>query len=151
MENRDTEFFIAAADDAFYAITLPGLKVRYCFVDAAKTIGGFAPHYLELGIAMTPAQLAGPPASLDEYSRRLASEGVRPAETLGSAILLGSAGEMRELMRVRPDADFDMPAEWLSVAPVPATHEARRTGSRVFVVAKNARKLDRHRELPAGW
>lgn len=145
LRNRDTELFIAAAEDAFYAITLPGLKVRYCFVDAARAIAGFAPHYLELGIALTPAQLAG----AGDYSARLARWGVNSTEAVGSAVLLPSPAGIGDLIRIRPDADFNLPAAWATPAPV--THESHPAGDRLFLLAKNAHPRAAPRTLPASW
>jgi 4-amino-4-deoxy-L-arabinose transferase-like glycosyltransferase len=151
LQNRDTELFIAAADDAFYAITLPGLPVRYCFVDAARTIEGFAPHYLELGIALTPDQLARLPDSTAEYVRRMSEWGVQSAEAVGTAVLLQSPAEITEVVRTRPGADFNVPASWEPLPDVADTHETRRVGGRVFLLARGARTRVEPRSLPAGW
>ncbi len=62
LEGRDTTLAIAAPDDAFYPITLPGLTVRYCYVDPTGAVAKYLPHYAQLGITIPAGQLAELPA-----------------------------------------------------------------------------------------
>jgi hypothetical protein len=151
LQNRDAELFIVGTDDAFYAATLPGLRVRYCFVDAARTIAGFAPHYLELGIAMTPGQIARLPDSAAGYARKMPAWGVLSSEALGTAVLLSSPMEIQQLVRARPGADFNLPASWEPLAGAASTHETRKVGERVFLLARGGHTRPEPRTLPAGW
>jgi 4-amino-4-deoxy-L-arabinose transferase-like glycosyltransferase len=154
LQNRDTELIVAAPDDSFYAITIPLPRVRYCYVDSARTIAGFAPHYLELGIAVTPVQLANLPSLMPEFSRRLSAWGVRSEEPVASAILLRNAGEINDVVRTLPDADYNLPAVWESqlTEPTRNSHTVKHSGDRMFLLARgvHARTQPLHR-LPSGW
>ena len=151
LQNRDTELVIAAPDDAFYAITLPGLRVRYCYVDPSNAVVSSLPHYLDLGIAVTAAQLSDLPKLMPVFTQRLSSWRLQSGEPVASAILLRSPTDMDSVVRALPRADFNFPAAWVAMVDNAAgSHELRRSGGRVFLLARGTSLRDR-RELPVGW
>ncbi len=137
--NRDTELIIASADDAFYAITLPLPRVRYCYVDTGNTVAGFAPHYLSSGVAVTPGQL-----------KKVGSS----PEPTASAILLRSPSDIVDVLGSRPIADFDVPENWESMLTSIAkdTHTIHRAGARIFLLNRAAKTRQQPSPaLPPGW
>ncbi len=57
---RPQWLFNVAPADEFYSFALPGLRVRYVFVDPAGVVVKYAPHYAWLGITMTGAEFRKP-------------------------------------------------------------------------------------------
>lgn len=151
--NRAAGLVIAAPDDAFYAITLPGLRVRYCYVDPSGAVASSLPHYAELGIAVTPAQLANLPALTPLFLDRLAKWRVRSEEPIGSAILLRSPQDMPAVIRALAGEDFNVPAAWdpIVAATFKETHVLQRSGARTFALSRRTAATGRARTLPAGW
>ncbi len=153
-QNRDTELIIAAPDDSFYAITLPLPHVRYCYVDSSRAIAAFAPHYLELGIAVTPAQLTSLSDWMPELSRRLSQWRVKTQEPIATAILLPKTEDINIVARALPRADYDIPSAWEVQlnGEMRDTHSLHRLGERIFLLAHGI-VLRPHpvRPLPEGW
>jgi hypothetical protein len=148
LEGRDTTLAIAAPDDAFYPITLPGLRVRYCYVDPTGAVAKYLPHYAQLGITIPAVQLADLPALEPVFASKLAEWGVHSTEPVAEAILLRTPADLQLVARAFPSTDFNVPASWLPL--LSASHDAHLTGERAFLLVRGA---VRHiaRTLPAGW
>lgn len=149
---RPNELVLVSSEDEFYAFNLPGLKVRYCFVDPTGTTIRYAPHYAYLGITLTGAQFLDRSRLEAEYRRRLRSWGLDSSGAIGSAVVAPSLQDVRSLVSGLPDTDFEMPEAWRISDG--SGHEIRRSApGRVFLLARNppgTPALPRP-TLPAKW
>jgi hypothetical protein len=149
---RPNELVLISPEDEFYAFNLPGLKVRYCFLDPSGTTVRYAPHYAYLGITLTGAQFLDVSRIGPEYGQRLRSWGLDSSSAIGSALAVDSLPDLQRLVSGLPHTDFELPEAWrISGGP---EHEIRRSApGRVFLLARNppgTPALPRP-NLPAKW
>jgi hypothetical protein len=148
---RDTELFVMNSDDEFYSSTLPLPRVRYGFVDPEGAIAKSAPFYVPLGIILTTDQFVTLDAA--PYLAKFRELGADGRQAIGTTILLQSPQDVLRLAEARPQADFSIPAAWLTSIAIPPTHEVRALShNRVFLFSRQVLStMKTPIELPQRW
>lgn len=147
---RPQWLFNVAPADEFYSFALPGLRVRYVFVDPAGVVVKYSPHYAWLGITVTGGEFENLDALRGEYARRLRSWGLDSDRPLATAIVVPSAQAVAAIVLRNPNADFSVPLIWVPVNDI-AHRKVPSSPGRVFLLAReSAARVDRT-PLPKYW
>jgi hypothetical protein len=137
--DRQAELFSVETDDEFYSSTIPLSRVRYVYVDPAGTILHTVPHYGPLGILLSADQFADSSVLIPQFREHLSSWGLNSVEPVGSLITLRARGDLLDLIRLRAESDFYLPASWLSELgrpPDEAFELWRYSDERVFLLSR---------------
>jgi hypothetical protein len=137
---RPNELIPIAPDDEFYTFVLPGMRVRYCFIDPDGRIANYAPHFRYLGITVSGDEFLRMAAWRPVFSQRLRNWGLESQDAIASVILVPAVSNAIDIIQQRSDADFEIPQSLLPNGGVSLTtaHEMRPAGpGRVFLLAKN--------------
>jgi hypothetical protein len=153
-QNRDAELIIAKPDDEFYSLTLPYVRLRYCFPNAYQTLSAVAPYQLYLGVAVTTAQFLDLSRLKPLFSARLRTWGLQSDEPIATAILLENPVEIQQILQAAPGADFYLPGEWRPFLPsdISLKYEMRSSANRFFLLDRTVRARKIAPEaLPSPW
>jgi hypothetical protein len=149
--DRGNGLILVQPDDGLYASALPGLDVRYCFIDPAGP-RNFPWHFRYLGIVLTAGSLTGTEAR-NQYLKRLADWGVQSGQPIGSVIIARGKEDILTLARARPESDFLLPSGWRDTAEEMAQsgHDlVSADGQAVLLLARKGVPAV-HPELPRYW
>lgn len=153
---RPNELILIAPDDEFYSFVLPGLRVRYCFVDPDGRIANYSPHFRSLGITVSGEEFRHIADWRPVFAQRLRGWGLESQEAVASVILVPRISDAIEIIRQRSDVDFEIPKSLLPdpVTAVTTSHDIKDAGpGRVFLLARNspdAAHIQRT-QLPKRW
>jgi hypothetical protein len=151
--HRDTELIAARPDDEFYSATIPLPRVRYALVDPTRIVARAVPYYVPLGIVVTAHEFLSLPDLLPAYQANLRKWGFHSTEPVGTTILLDTPGQLSELIRFRPQADYYIPSDWTEVLrEAPPTHWlVHYSPERVFLLSKSAQPRPSAPPIPMQW
>jgi dolichyl-phosphate-mannose-protein mannosyltransferase len=153
---RPNELIPISPDDEFYTFVLPGMRVRYCFIDPDGRIANYAPHFRYLGITVNGDEFLHMAEWHPVFSQRLRSWGLESQEAIASVILVPTVSDAIRIIQQRSDADFEIPQSLLPDGGVSlaTAHDIRPAGpGRIFLLAKNppgTAQIKRVR-LPQRW
>ncbi len=147
---RTQWLFDVAPTDEFYSFALPGLRVRYVFVDPAGVVVKYAPHYAWLGITMTGGEFEKFDSVRGEYAARLKSWGLDSERPLATSIVVPSPEGVAELILGNPNADFDVPQTWVPLNDI-AHERVPSSPGRTFLLARESAPRLVRTPLPKNW
>lgn len=147
---RGNGLMMVAPADEFYSFTLPGLAVRYVFVDPEGVVARYAPHYVWLGITVTGEEFEGLAGRRAEYEKRLREWGVTGGGAVATAVRVRDVEEVRGMVRRHAELDFEMPEGWAPEGD--GGHEVKAgAAGRVFLLARGVVTRVKRGTLPADW
>lgn len=129
--DRGRELILIDTDDQFLATTMGFAKLRYGLFGKEADYRRFGLDFRELGIVITPAELAQDAAP---YAARLREWHTGP-EAIGTVIVLESPEDLTRLLAQRRNSDFVIPEKFRAAAG--STHEVREDGrGYLFLLAR---------------
>ena len=147
---RPQWLFNVAPTDEFYSFALPGLRIRYVFVDPAGVVVKYAPHYAWMGITMTGAEFEQFDSVRGEYATRLRSWGLDSERPLATSIVVPAPEEVTKMILGNPNADFDVPEVWVPLHDV-AHESVPSSPGRLFLLARGSAPRLGRTPLPKNW
>lgn len=136
---RGNDLIQLGMDDALYASVLPIGPVRYAFVGAHFPERDYTLDFPGMGIMLRARDFADPAAARRRFLPRLREWGMQTDRPVGTVLLADSPGDVLEMVRAHPDADFLFPDAYRApvAALVPATHDVLPAShGRFFLLAK---------------
>jgi len=151
-KGRGNGLILVQPDDDFYSAALPGLDVRYCFIDPAGP-RNFPWHFLYLGIVLTADQYIDTGAANKQYVARLADWGVTSHQPIGTVIIALRNEDILKLARAQPERDFLLPSALRGTAEEIARseHDLASVDAHLLLILSKKAIPAAHPKLPRYW